>query len=509
VSRERTPGRVAAGRRNQKLALAAKKAKQLEERPPAMILTIIQERFLAAVLSGQYRDLGMGGGIRGTKTFALFQAIVILCRLFPRSRWAIVRKDLPTIKRNTLPSFEKFRGSCSNFVGEVNRSQWISTCSNGSEILFFPESLQQDPDYNRWRGLEVNGFGLEEANELAEATKNKAIERAGSWIIPPDADGTPADQPPPLRLYTFNPCDNWPRTFFYEPYVSSTLPDGRYFLPATIADNPYATEEYKESLKDLPDIEYNRFVLGDWSRITIPNQLISFEWITAAAEVEKVGGEAREAMDVGWMGDDPTVVARLSGNALVELQEWGQLRTDESAGIAAKRMIEHGIPADRYVVDAVGDGAGTYDNLIRAGFNVVAFPAGGKPIDRRVEEGRDKKGKRAAESIFRFANIRSQAWWEFREKLRMGMFRIGNPPGTPRSEWVAVTHPLLVQDLLAPRYEITGDKVISVESKKTIKVRIGRSTDYGDAVVMAAFDLPKVLPRVFTPAEYAGSYVKW
>jgi hypothetical protein len=89
------------------------------------------------------------------------------------------------------------------------------------------------------------------------------------------------------------------------------------------------------------------------------------------------------------------------------------------------------------------------------------------------------------------------------------MFRIGNPPGTPRSEWVAVTHPLLVQDLLAPRYEITGDKVISVESKKTIKVRIGRSTDYGDAVVMAAFDLPKVLPRVFTPAEYAGSYVKW
>jgi hypothetical protein len=509
VTRSRTPGRVEAGRQNRKLAEAAKEATRAAARPPTLVLTDVQQIFLNAVLSGLYRDLGMGGGIRGTKTWSGFEALTVLAKMFPRSRSAIVRKDLPTIKRNTLPSFEKFRDTCSNFVGEVNRAQWVAPCANGSEILFFAESLQQDPDYNRWKGLEVNFFLLEESNELAEATKNKAIERAGSWIVPPNDDGSPAIQPPPLRLYTFNPCEEWPRGMFYEPYVAGTMPEGRFFLPATIADNPYASDEYRESLKDLPEAEYRRFVLGEWGRLTDPNQLIKFEWITAAQEVEKVGGQAREAMDIGWYGDDPTVAIRWSGNALAEIEAHDHLDTTESAGLAAKRMHQHGIPPGEYRVDAVGLGAGTYDNLVRSGFPVIAFVAGAKAIDRRLEPGRNKQGKRAPESIFTFADLRSQAWWEFREKLRLGMLRIGNPPGTPRDRWVAVTHPLLVQDLLAPRYEITGDKVIRVESKKSIKARLGRSTDYGDAAVMGEFDLPVNLPRVFTPADYKKSYVTW
>jgi hypothetical protein len=48
--------------------------------------------------------------------------------------------------------------------------------------------------------------------------------------------------------------------------------------------------------------------------------------------------------------------------------------------------------------------------------------------------------------------------------------------------------PRLREDLTAPRYTITGDKVITVESKDDIKSRIGRSTDAGDGVVYVCSD---------------------
>jgi hypothetical protein len=130
-----------------------------------------QSVFVDAVLSGKYRLLAMGGGIRGTKTFAVLIVLIILCRIFPGSRWAIVRKDLPTLRRNTIPSIEKIRLLTGGFLGQLNHSDWTYTCKNGSQIILFPESFTQDPELDRWRGLEVNGFALEEADELAEASQ--------------------------------------------------------------------------------------------------------------------------------------------------------------------------------------------------------------------------------------------------------------------------------------------------------------------------------------------------
>jgi hypothetical protein len=228
----------------------------------AIVATDRQRQFLEAVFSGRYRFLAYGGAIRGGKTFALFLAIFALCRVFPGSRWAIVRKDLPTIRRNTLPAFNKVRAMLGDFCAPVNGSDWTATCRNGSQIVFFPESLQEDPDLDRWKGLEVNGFGLEEANELAYKSFNKAIERAGAWIVPNDGE-----QPPPLILSTFNPASNWVRHTFYEPHRQGTLEAPFYFLPATIADNPHIGAEYRESLTHMEADEYKRFVEGDWDAI--------------------------------------------------------------------------------------------------------------------------------------------------------------------------------------------------------------------------------------------------
>jgi hypothetical protein len=96
---------------------------------------------METVLSGQYLYLAMGGGIRGTKTWGTVSTLILLCRMFPGSRWAIVRKDLPTLRRNTIPSINKLKYLCEGFVGDLNQSTWSYTCTNGSEILLFPESI--------------------------------------------------------------------------------------------------------------------------------------------------------------------------------------------------------------------------------------------------------------------------------------------------------------------------------------------------------------------------------
>src|SRR5438067_13037772 len=66
-------------------------------------------------------------------------------------------------------------------------------------------------------------------------------------------------------------------------------------------------------------------------------------------------------------------------------------------------------------------------------------------------------------------------WWHLRELLDPAMdARLAVPPDDD-----------LTADLVTPRFEpVTGGK-IKVESKDDIRKRLGRSTDYGDAVVQA------------------------
>jgi hypothetical protein len=428
-----------------------------------------QTRFIEAALSGDYYYLLFGGGIRSGKSYGGLGAIILLSRIFPNSRWAVVRKDLPTLRRNTIPTFDRIRPH--DFIGEINKSTWESTCTNGSRIIFLPESIKDDPELNRFHGLEVNGFLNEECDEISEKTFYKTIERAGSWLIPG------GKQPHPLVLNTVNPTGRWPKKVFYDPSMLGTLPPRYFFQQATILDNPYIPEEYKESLKNLPPTEYDRFVKGLWNFLEDPDQLIRAEWIWAAQNVEPVPGIRRLGVDVARYGDDNTVLTFLDGNAMVASESFHGLPTDRVADITKVRASDFEVSPEEIRIDTMPPGV--VDNLRRDGLMVREVISGASPVER-------------VGSFFQFKNLRSQMWWEFREKIRMGLFSLPNKVSER-----------LVGDLSAPRYRIVG-KVIEIESKDSIKVRIGRSTDDGDSLVYAAFDFPEksrvpIIPTLGVP----------
>jgi len=221
-----------------------------------------QQEFIDAALSGNYTFVLFGGAIRGGKTFAMLAIFLILCRIFPGSRWAIVRKDLPVIKKNLYPSWDKIKPT--NFIRNHNQETHTVTFKNGSQIIFFPESYSTDKNQDRWKGLEVNGFGFEEINECQKASLEKAFERAGTYII----KGL-AKQPKPLVIATCNPTQGWVKELVYTPHEKGTLKASWKYIQSRIYDNLPLLKAQPDLLpsliENLSKYAFMVFVEGKWN----------------------------------------------------------------------------------------------------------------------------------------------------------------------------------------------------------------------------------------------------
>jgi hypothetical protein len=201
-----------------------------------------------------------GGAIRGGKTWWLILMIWILAKRYPKSRWLILRNSYSTLQQTTLVTFQSLlNAGLVNDLTDWKQATLTATLYNGSQVFFMAESFDSDKELNRFRGLEINGAGVDEANEIQEATFNKIIERSGSWQ---HAKGCPIK-----IILTCNPTHNWVKQKFYDRWKNNSLPPNWSYVPAKITDNPHIDPEYIESLKLLPIYEYQSFVEGDWEVI--------------------------------------------------------------------------------------------------------------------------------------------------------------------------------------------------------------------------------------------------
>jgi hypothetical protein len=192
--------------------------------------------------------------------------------------------------------------------------------------------------------------------------------------------------------------------------------------------------------------------------------VIPLAWVEAAQErwaaatmpqgLDQVGG------DIARSGKDFTVLALRRGEVLKELRRYSRQGTMETTGRIASLLQEANAIA---TVDVIGIGAGVVDRLRELGYETEAFNA-----SERTEM-MDASGELG------FVNCRAAAWWYLRELLDPDSSNaIALPPDD-----------LLIGDLTAPHWRVMSGGRIQVESKDDIIKRLGRSTDDGDAVVMA------------------------
>lgn len=222
------------------------------------VIELIPKQIEAANLlaSQLFNFILYGGAIRGGKTVWGLLMLLMMCEMFPRSRWAVIRKNSERIRKTTIPSFESLGAS-----GVLRRSPFEYTHPNGSVILFIGENFERDPELDSFKGLEVNGFLFEELNECQYKTFNKAFERAGTWKIghlPPDR------RPAPIILGTCNPTQSWVKEKIYNLWKNNILPQKWAYVPALAHENPHIDDKVRESWKNLPWYEYEVFVNGNW-----------------------------------------------------------------------------------------------------------------------------------------------------------------------------------------------------------------------------------------------------
>lgn len=257
------------------------------------------------------------------------------------------------------------------------------------------------------------------------------------------------------------------------------LPLSFTFIPASLKDNPFRdTPEYRAKLNSLPEplrsqLLKGLFALGgeddEW-------QVIPTSWVQQAFARWTPKPPENVPMccigaDVSQGGADKTVLAIRHDSwfapliAIPGAQTPGG--TDVAGLVISKRRDE------AHVVVDIGGGWGgdAYAHLKENGVTCTGYM------------GVKESSARTADKQLKFFNIRSQAYWQFREAL--------NPDQLGGSSIALPTDNELLADLCAPRFDVVKLGV-KVEPKADVVKRLGRSTDKGDAVVMAWFDGNKI-----------------
>jgi len=211
----------------------------------------------AAFGDNPFRYLFYGGAIRGGKTYACLVCLVILCKIFPGSKWYVIRKSFSTIKETTLQTMIKILGQGAAVKWNRDAANYhVEFLKTKSKIFFAGENFNTDPDMKWMLGLECNGFFLEQIEELQEKTLDMCISRAGSWLIP--------EMPTPLILGSFNPTLTWVKQKIFGPSQEGTLAPPYYYQDANAEDNPFVTAEQWKSWQNMDDDLYSQFVGGSW-----------------------------------------------------------------------------------------------------------------------------------------------------------------------------------------------------------------------------------------------------
>ena len=312
------------------------------------------------------------------------------------------------------------------------------------------------------------------------------IKRWGAWLDPthhnPAKDGE-------LRWYT-TIDDRDTEVDGAGPHMvngEEVVARSRTFIRAKLSDNPYlSATNYDAVLASLPERERLAYRDGrfDLSMVDSVGQAIPTEWIRLAQErwtphpPESIPMCAI-GVDMTGGGKDPMVLApRYDGwfdkITVIQAKEFDveKMGTQAAGYILSMRRDKALIILDL----GGGYGNSTFEHLRENGIDTYGY------------KGSEGTGMRTRDSSIPFKNKRSAAIWRLHEAL---------DPSQPGGSSIALPDdPELVADLTGPTYKIENH-VLTVESKEKVCDRLGRSTDKGDAVIMAWFEGAKASNMAF------------
>jgi hypothetical protein len=251
----------------------------------------------------------------------------------------------------------------------------------------------------------------------------------------------------------------------------------RTYIPASVKDNPYYVASGYESELDAMPEPYRSLLMGGFRTAfkDRPDQLIPTKWVQLAQQrwtptPPKGVPMCAIGVDASGGGEDPMVLAPRHDGWFAEQIEIPakQIPMERVGSYCSGVVVSYRRDGALVVVDMGGGYGGPIYEHLHANHVEVKRYKGAEATTRRSRDGK-----------LRFVNTRSAALWLFaRRSTRIS-------PVAARSR--LPPNPKLVADLTAPSFEPTPNG-IKAEPKDKVTERLGRSTNDGDAVVMAWYE---------------------
>jgi len=183
------------------------------------------------------------------------------------------------------------------------------------------------------------------------------------------------------------------------------------------------------------------------------DKLVALQWLENAHNLEFQPGRPRVlAVDPAHGGGAQTAIVLREGKKIVGIWRRDFGRIEDIVRFTRGLAIRHDV--DSVAVDGIGVGAGVVDGLRREGLRVI-----------------DVNFSKPARKRNRFANMRSELFWELREAIRKEELEL------PRDE-------MLDAEISVLRYDFDSQGRIWMPPKEGFEIDLGRSLDSVDALAM-------------------------
>jgi hypothetical protein len=292
----------------------------------------------------------------------------------------------------------------------------------------------------------------------------------------------------------------------------------RSFLAGSLEDNKIMMDKgYDKLLDALPEFERVRFREGLFQRVTESTdlQVIPTAWIVAAMDrwIAYMGTKSLDygnaltiyrtknqspnmsamGVDPSRGGDDETAIAIRFNDWIAPLHLTKGKYVED--GDAVRDIIQNlRIGNPQINIDVVGVGSSPYDSCKKMGWSVMPINGGGAAVDRNGKPITDRTG------LLRFKDMNAMLAWKLMEAL--------DPQYNPTL--MLPPDPKLKAELCSIRRASIDGGVVTIESKKEIKKRLGRSPDRADAVKYALLQsLSIYAPNQRSQAMALGKVSEW
>ena len=411
-------------------------------------------------------ELLFGGGAGGGKTFFMCGWETYMCLKYNDVRGFLGRNSLEDFKKSTLLTlfavFVKFGLKENRDYWHHQQDKYFHFLQTGSRIYYNELSYYpSDPEYNYLGSTEFTFAGIDEANQCTKKAKNVIRTRLRYNLT---KNGLT-----PKLLLTCNPDKGYLYTDFYKPAIKGTLSPEKAFVQALAADNQFNDATYIKNLEGIDDpVTKERLLLGNWDYDNDPTRLMDDDSIRDLfTNVITPSDTKYITADVARQGQDKTVLYLWKGFECIDIQFYEKLPlltpADQPDVFSTEKAINNmrtlnQVSLSHVLVDEDGMGGGLKDRMACKG-----FLNGSKAL--REEN---------------YANLKTQCYYKLAKAVNLKQLKI-NVKDSRIRDW-------LIEELEQVKAKnVDKDGKLQMLGKDDVKIRIGRSPDFSDALAMRFF----------------------